>query len=86
MSVNDRMVALSEEDLLKWEIALGIKKEVQKVECLIQLINYDDEGQRYTYNTIMMLDLDSSVEAQIFSQYPEAENFVWVETKELEGQ
>ena len=56
---------------------MGIK------ECLVYLTMMTDSGYTQTYTTTVMLNLDESVEDQVFSLFPDAYDFSWVECSEV---
>jgi len=56
---------------------------VGKVECMVYLQMFDEEGRSLTHTEVVVLDLDGDVEEQVFAAFPGAESFSWVELSEL---
>ncbi len=54
-----------------------------KVECMVYLQMFDEEGRSLTHTEVVVLDLDGDVEEQVFAAFPGAESFSWVELSEL---
>lgn len=85
MSLNDSCTTLSLAEITAWEYALGIKKEPDnKTDCVVILFFEDFKGNKSTLITDMKLDIDESIEDQIYSMYPNVMDFKWVERDMVE--
>jgi len=84
MSLNDSFTRLSEQELKAWEHALSISEKDNETDCVVILIFEDFKGNRSTLITDMKLNLDDSVENQIYSMYPNVIDFKWVEKDRFE--
>lgn len=84
MSLNDSFTRLSEQELKAWENALSISEKDNATDCVVILIFEDFKGNRSTLITDMKLNLDDSVENQIYSMYPNVIDFKWVEKDRFE--
>ena len=82
MSLNDTSISLSKQDMLDWEQALKIWNTRKNIkECVVYVWTYSDNGNRLTCMDTMMLNLDESVEDQIYKRFPDIEGFSWYEVE-----
>ena len=76
---------MSPAELTAWKYALGIEKPAEeKTECVVILKFVDFSGKESTLITDMNLNLDDSVEDQIYEMYPNVKDFKWVEKNKFE--